>query len=52
MSEFGSTIETLKAAGFSEEEINQHTKNSVSELVAAGFDNDEINNHADIIFYH
>jgi len=48
MSEFGSTIETLKAAGFSEEEINQHTKNSVSELVAAGFDNDEINDYVGI----
>lgn len=42
MSEFQSTIETLKAAGFSEEEVNQHTSGQVQELIAAGFTEDEV----------
>lgn len=48
MSEFGATIETLKAAGFSEDEINQHTENRAAELVAAGFSDEEVNDYVGI----
>ena len=52
MSDFGATIETLKAAGFSEDEINQHTENRAAELVAAGFSDEEVNDYVGITRNH